>query len=239
MRSSTIRMTITAIGLFVLAARVDSKGTELDASERRVMESDAAALMNPKIAEDPKSRTSAGATGYAIHTIGGAPWYAVRQNGKLSASEANLRNVYCGADALLSATSLESASYLSNDESYIVTKTRLRIVDLIKGPPGARAAAPVAIVMAGGTVQRGKAVLRIVNVENPGFAPGNQYLMAVKLAKADDRNGTSYTPVTKLIRVADGKIFPQDGEWFGFREGAPYDEVTGKIRHVVALSPCK
>jgi hypothetical protein len=212
---------------------------ELNSSERRIMDSDAKALMNQKITQDPKSKTIEGTTGYAIHTVSGAPWYAVRQNGQLSDSDANLRNVYCSADALISVKSLKTKSHLSNDESFIVTKTKAKIVDMIKGPRGESTGAPVSIVTPGGVVKHGNDSLSIVNVENPDFTPGNEYLMAAKKRNADDGKSYWYTPITKLIRVSSGKIFPQGGEWFGFTKGTSYDEVIDKIKQVVKLSPCK
>jgi hypothetical protein len=211
---------------------------ELTPSERRYVDENAKALMNLKIKEDPKSKTIDGVTGYGMSFIHGAPWYPIRQNGRLSTAESFLRDTYCAADALISVKALESKSHLSTDESIIFTKTKVKIIDMIKAPPAESLGALVSLIEPGGTVRQGNDTLRILNANNPQFVPGNEYFMAVQKKQWDDGESYSYAPLSGLVRVSDGKIYTQGGNWYGFRNGASYDEVVETIKQAIRLSPC-
>jgi len=108
----------------------------------------------------------------------------VRPAWSSTVAPADVTQIVASASAIVHATAISSASHWNEDHSLVVTDTRFRVHETLKGEP----AATITVRVPGGQV--GKLLVEVPGVA--GFAPGAE----VVLALAPDRRG--------MLRVASG-----------------------------------
>ncbi|MEO6277999.1 hypothetical protein [Roseateles sp.] len=134
-------------------------------------------------------------------------------------------NSYCFSEALVLAQTQDSQSVLTSDDRAILTRTRLKVLDVIKAPPALAAGDQIAVVRFGGEVLDHGERLRVRDDGWSDFSPGHVYLL--KLQSVQGRGMDHYfSLIYRETAFADLRLVR---EWDEFAAGTPYGDVKTEL----------
>jgi hypothetical protein len=150
---------------------------------------------------------------------------------------------YCGWDAIVLATFLDSTPILTSDKRLIYTVSHFAVVDIIKSDvpltPGRR----IVAYRVGGEIEDGGERLRVDTPDMAAFEPQKTYIL--QLSRDKGASVLQYSiPQALTVLVADGKMEPLPGKyaWFtgaeAFPIGTAYQDVRSTFVKVSQLKSC-
>jgi hypothetical protein len=152
-------------------------------------------------------------------------------------------NQYCAWDAIVRATLIESTPVLSSDKTLIYTVSHFAVVDTIKSDVPFTAGQRLVAYRAGGELEDGGEILRIVTLDSAGFEPHKSYLL--RLNRDKDSSVQQYSlPRDQTITVTNDKVYPISGKiaWLSgmdaFPSGTTYPALRNTFAKVHALKSC-
>lgn len=157
--------------------------------------------------------------------------------------EWNTFATYCGWDAIVLATSLDSTSILTSDKRLIYTVSHFAVVDIIKSDIPLAAGQQIVAYRVGGEVKVGGERLRVDTPDMGAFEPQKAYILQLFRDKGGSLLQYSIPQVLTVL-VADGKVEPIRGKyaWFtgaeAFPTGAAYEDVRSRFVKVSQLKSC-
>ena len=150
---------------------------------------------------------------------------------------------YCGWDALVKATLIDSTPVLSSDKTLIYTVSHFALIDTIKSDVAFTAGQQLVAYRAGGQVQDGGEILRIVTLDSAAFEPQKTYILRLKRDK--DASLQQYSLARdQTIAVTNDKVYPISGKiaWLSgmdaFPTGSTYTAIRDAFAKVHALKSC-
>lgn len=150
---------------------------------------------------------------------------------------------YCGWDAIVRATHIDSMPVLSSDGTLIYTVSHFAVVDTIKSDapfiPGQRLVA----YRVGGEIEDGGEKLRIDTPDSAAFEPQKSYILILRRDKNASVQQYSM-PLGQTIAVTNDKVYPISGRlaWLSgmdaFPSGSTYAAIRNTFAKVHTLKSC-
>jgi hypothetical protein len=152
------------------------------------------------------------------------------------ANEDDMRfhGIVCGAAAIVSATAVDSISFLSGSKSKVFTRSTFTVVDVLKPAAGVETGGVISVTALGGQVDDEGERLRLVNASLAPVVPGASYLLTLQRGSSGDR-----FYAIKVIALKGDRLGPIGGEWAGFsRDMRTLDEFRARSLAVTQRAPC-
>lgn len=150
---------------------------------------------------------------------------------------------YCGWDALVLATHLDSTPMLTSDKKLIYTVSHFAIVDTIKSDVPLTPGQKIVTYRVGGEVKDSGERLRVDTPDMAAFEPQQAYILQLWHDRA--ASVLQYAiPQGLTVLVTDGKVEPIRGKyaWFtgaeAFPSGTAYQDVRSTFVKVSQLKSC-
>ena len=170
--------------------------------------------------------------------------------------DAELHGFYCRAAAIVVARVLDTSSYLVPDGTFIYTKTRLSVTQILKPGLGIVQGADIAALAPGGIVKDRDETLEIAIDGGVQFAQGGIYLLALRPrgglenlfvpllpqhlpSPQDLANGEYVIDPTDAIGVEDSRIHPLGvTAKKAFEASEPLSALKHQWTALIAMQPC-
>ena len=139
---------------------------------------------------------------------------------------------YCGWDAIVRATHVNSTPILTRNKGLIYTVSHFAVVDTIKSDvpftPGQR----LVVYRVGGEVEDGGERIRIDTPDMAAFEPQQSYILLLRR----DRNASVqqyWMPAAQTLAVTNDKVYPISGKyaWLSGMEAFPSGTTYAAIRN--------
>jgi hypothetical protein len=151
--------------------------------------------------------------------------------------------LYCGWDAIVRATHVDSTPILTNNKGLIYTVSHFVVEDTIKSDVPFTAGQQLVVYRVGGEVDDGGEKVHIVTLDMAAFEPQKSYILILRRDK--NASVTQYwIPETQTIAVTDNKVYPISGKiaWLtgmdAFPSGSTYTALRNAFAKVHALKSC-
>jgi hypothetical protein len=151
--------------------------------------------------------------------------------------------LYCGWDAIVRATHVDSTPILTNNKGLIYTVSHFVVEDTIKSDVPFTAGQQLVVYRVGGEVDDGGEKVHIVTLDMAAFEPQKSYILILRRDK--NASVTQYwIPETQTIAVTDNKVYPISGKiaWLSgmdaFPSGSTYTALRNAFAKVHALKSC-
>jgi len=150
---------------------------------------------------------------------------------------------YCGWDAIVRATLLESTPALTSDKSLVFTISHFTVVDTIKSDAPFTPDQHLVAYRVGGEVEDAGEKLRIDTPDMAAFEPRKTYILILRRDKGASVRQYSI-PQGLTIIVRNDKVYPISGRyaWLTgadeFPSGAAYADIRNTFTRVSTLKTC-
>jgi hypothetical protein len=151
--------------------------------------------------------------------------------------------VYCGWDAIVRATHVDSTPILTSTKGLIYTASHFVVEDTIKSDVPFTAGQQLVVYRVGGEVEDGGERVHIVTLDMAPFEPQKSYILILRR----DKNASVqqyWIPETQTIAVTNDKVYPISGKiaWLSgmdaFPTGSTYTALRNTFAKVHALKSC-
>jgi hypothetical protein len=151
--------------------------------------------------------------------------------------------VYCGWDAIVRATQVDSTPILTSNQGLVYTVSHFVVEDTIKSDIPYTPGQHLVVYRVGGEVDDGGEKVQIVTLDMAAFEPQKSYILILRR----DKNASVqqyWIPETQTIVVTDGKVYPISGKiaWLSgmdaFPTGTTYTALRNTFAKVRALKSC-
>jgi hypothetical protein len=150
---------------------------------------------------------------------------------------------YCGWDAIVRATLLDSSPFLSSDGTLIYTVSHFAVVDVIKSDVTFTPGQHLVGYRVGGEVEDGSEKLRVDTPDSAAFEPHQSYILLLER----DKNASVqqyFIPLGQTIAITNDKVYPISGKyaWLSgmdaFPSGSTYAAIRTAFAKVRTLKSC-
>jgi hypothetical protein len=150
---------------------------------------------------------------------------------------------YCGWDAIVRATHIDSTPVLSGDGTLIYTVSHFAVVDTIKSDVPFSPGQHIVAYRVGGELQDGGEKLRIDTPDSAAFEPHKNYILILRR----DENASVqqyFIPLGQTIAVTNDKVYPISGKygWLSgmdaFPSGSTYTAIRNTFAKVSRFKSC-
>ena len=151
--------------------------------------------------------------------------------------------LYCGWDAIVRATHVDSTPILTSNKGLIYTVSHFLVEDTIKSDVPFRAGKLLVVYRVGGEVDDGGEKVHIVTLDMAAFEPQKSYILILRR----DKNASVqqyWIPETQTIVVTNNKVYPISGKiaWLSgmdaFPSGSTYTAIRDTFAKVHSLKSC-
>ena len=151
--------------------------------------------------------------------------------------------LYCGWDAIVRATHLDSTPILTSNKGLIYTVSHFVVEDTIKSDIPFTVGQDLVVYRVGGEVEDGGERVHIVTLDMAAFEPQQSYILILRR----DKNASVqqyWIPETQTIAVTNDKVYPISGKiaWLSgmdaFPSGSTYTALRNTFAKVHALKSC-
>jgi hypothetical protein len=129
-----------------------------------------------------------------------------------------------------------SRSFINSSNTMVYTKSQFKILPGWIESQYENIQQNIWLFSYGGEVVESGQKYRVVFDGNNGYLRGHDYLIELDQSLGD--NGKSFSGMGKLVEVKNGLIYPQTGEWYGFRTGARLTDIAKSIERVLSMRKC-
>jgi hypothetical protein len=150
---------------------------------------------------------------------------------------------YCGWDAIVKATLIDSTPVLSSDKTLIYTVSRFAVVDTIKSDIPFAADQQLVAYRAGGELEDDGEKLRIDTLDSAPFELQKTYILTLRRDK--NASGQQYfIPQRQTIAITNDKVYPISGKiaWLSgmdaFPSGSTYTSLRDTFDNVHKRKSC-
>jgi hypothetical protein len=151
--------------------------------------------------------------------------------------------LYCGWDAIVRATHVDSTPILTSNKGLIYTVSHFVVEDTIKSDVPFTAGQQLVVYRVGGEVQDSGEKVHIVTLDMAAFEPQKSYILILRRDKKASVQ-QYWIPETQTIVVNDDKVYPISGKiaWLSgmdaFPSGSTYITLRNTFAKVHALKSC-
>jgi hypothetical protein len=151
--------------------------------------------------------------------------------------------LYCGWDAIVRATHVDSTPILTSNKGLIYTVSHFVVEDTIKSDVPFTAGQQLVVYRVGGEVQDSGEKVHIVTLDMAAFEPQKSYILILRRDKKASVQ-QYWIPETQTIVVNDDKVNPISGKiaWLSgmdaFPSGSTYIALRNTFARVHALKSC-
>jgi hypothetical protein len=151
--------------------------------------------------------------------------------------------LYCGWDAIVRATLVDSTSILTSNKGLIYTVSHFVVEDTIKSDIPFILGQDLEVYRVGGEVEDGGEKVHIVTLDMAPFEPQKSYILILRR----DKNASVqqyWIPETQTIAVTNDKVYPISGKiaWLSgmdaFPSGSTYTALRNTFAKVHTLKSC-
>ena len=151
--------------------------------------------------------------------------------------------LYCGADAIVRATLVDSTPILTSNKVLIYTVSHFLVEDTVKSDVPFTAGQQLVVYRVGGEVDDGGKKVHIVTLDMAAFEPQKSYILILRR----DKNASVqqyWIPETQTIAVTNDKVYPISGKiaWLSgmdaFPSGSTYAAIRDTFAKVHTLKAC-
>lgn len=224
----TILLCAALLSAFAQAGQVDLKDAENQYQKFIPNEVSANNLKVLKVQAD-------GTRGYGFSIWKGQPTLSGTHAFK-SNNDEFLQQAYCGADLIVRAKNVDSASMLTAGKKMVVTSSNFSVVDTIKGAASLNGSS-LAVLRPGGSVTEDGERYNIVNGSLSAYIPGRQYLLLLSKSKA--AGGSNLYGQSRNIEIRNDQVFHDDGNWLGVIPGTDYQQFKTQLAQLITAHPCQ
>ncbi len=150
---------------------------------------------------------------------------------------------YCGPDAIVRATHMDSTPVLTRDKSLIYTVSHFMVTDTIKSDVPFAPGQLLVAYRVGGSVADGGEQLRVETPDSAAFEPQKSYVLILRR----DKNASLrqyFMPPSQTIAVTNDIVYPIAGKfaWLtgmeAFPSGSSYAAIRNTFAEVHELKAC-
>jgi hypothetical protein len=150
---------------------------------------------------------------------------------------------YCGWDAIVRATYIDSTPVLSGDKTLIYSVSHFSVEDTIKSDVPFKSSQHLVVYRVGGEVEDGGEKLRVDTPDMAAFKAGKSYLLILRRDKNASTQQYSI-PNAQTIVVTNDQVYPISGKyaWLSgmdaFASGETYAALRDNFIKVHTLKSC-
>jgi hypothetical protein len=151
--------------------------------------------------------------------------------------------LYCGWDAIVRATHVDSTPILTSNKGLIYTVSHFLVEDIIKSDIPFTPGQDLVVYRVGGEVDDGGERVHIVTLDMAAFEPQESYILILRRDK-DASVPQYWIAETQTILVTDDKVYPISGKiaWLSgmdaFPSGSTYTALRNTFAKVHSLKSC-
>ena len=150
---------------------------------------------------------------------------------------------YCGPDAIVRATLIDSTPILTSDKTLVYTVSHFAVTDTIKSDVPFTPGQILVAYRVGGAVEDGGEQLRVFTPDSAAFEPQKSYILILRR----DKNASVQQyliPLSQTIVVTNDKVYPISGKfaWLtgmeAFPPGSTYTAIQDRFADVRKQKSC-
>ena len=150
---------------------------------------------------------------------------------------------YCGPDAIVRATLIDSTPVLTSDKTLVYTVSHFAVTDTIKSDVPFTPGQILVAYRVGGAVEDGGEQLRVFTPDSAAFEPQKSYILILRR----DKNASVQQyliPLSQTIVVTNDKVYPISGKfaWLtgmeAFPPGSTYTAIQDRFADVHKQKSC-
>jgi hypothetical protein len=143
--------------------------------------------------------------------------------------------LYCGWDAIVRATLVDSTPILTSNKGLIYTVSHFLVEDTIKSDVPFRSGEQLVVYRVGGEVDDGGEKVHIVTLDMAAFEPQKSYILILRR----DKNASVqqyWIPETQTIVVTNNRVYPISGKiaWLSGMDAFPSESTYTALRNTFA-----
>jgi hypothetical protein len=140
---------------------------------------------------------------------------------------------YCGPDAIVRATHIDSRPVLTSDKKLVYTVSHFLVVDTIKSDVSFTPGERIAAYRVGGEIEDGGERLRVDTPDSAAFEPGKSYILLLRR----DKNALAQQysmDLSQTIAIRNEDVYPVSGRfaWLSGMDAFPAGSTYASLRNV-------